>query len=84
MSEGAAEWAPLQHEWETALRAAGAASVHFHLDSEQVFESLAHLIEADVLMVAPSSFSLLAAHFSLGVQLIPSSKVRDGRRSPEP
>jgi len=74
MSEGLAAWAPLQPRYEAALMAAGAAAVHFHLESKQLYETLSHLIEADVLMLAPSSFSLVASAYSLGVQLMPHSE----------
>lgn len=74
MSEGQAAWAPLKHRYEAALVAAGAAAIHFHLQSRELYETLSHLIEADVLVVAPSSFSLVASAYSLGIHLLPHAE----------
>ena len=73
MSEGKAAWSSIRGQYKAALNVVGASAVHFHLDTD-VFHTLAHLIEADVLVLGPSSYSLLASHYSLGVQLIPGTK----------
>ena len=57
MSEGQAAWAPLKHRYEAALVAAGAAAVHFHLQSRELYETLSHLIEADELKKYTETFA---------------------------
>ena len=46
------------------------ASVRFHLDTDML-EAAAHLAEADMLVLSPSSFSTSMAHFNLGLLALP-------------
>ena len=66
VSEGASAWASLQGRWKRLLLEAGAVDVSFHIDEEPAL-SLSHLIEADVLVQAPSFFSSVASTLSIGV-----------------
>ena len=70
MSEGETRlWAPLQRAWNVRLFKAGASSVHWHIEARQsdFLTSIVHMIAADVLVLAKSAYSTLAATYSLGV-----------------
>jgi hypothetical protein len=67
MSEGVREWAAQRAEWEAAF-ASVAERVTLHIDDD-VLSTLAHLMEADVLLGSPSAFSALAALCAARTQL---------------
>ena len=62
-------WESLQKIWNAQLMEAGASSVHWHIeDSDSDFlTTIDHMIAADVLLLAPSAYSTIAATYSLGV-----------------
>ena len=61
-------WAPLQRLWSERLIEAGALGVSWHIDRASDFlDTLIHLLAADVLVLAESAYSRLAATYSLGV-----------------
>ncbi|KAL1502913.1 hypothetical protein AB1Y20_010986 [Prymnesium parvum] len=71
VSQNASAWSRLAAAWRAPLAAAGAARVAFLIDAPPL-PSLRALLDADVLVAAPSAFSSLAAAYSAGVLLAPS------------
>ena len=87
MSEGGvAGWAPTRPVLEADLLSAGALAVRWHVEAtDGLVTTLAHMAEADVLLLGPSGYSTTAATYSLGLQLEVPISVQPGileRRGP--